>query len=170
MATSVLIASRPRALLSILGGGLIAGLLDHADATIHYTLMMGIPQSSMFRYIASGLIGMGAAVHAGWFGVLLGLILHFSIAIGAAAVYYFAALKLPVLVRRPFFSGTIFGLGLYAFMTYVVLPLSRVPKDPHPVFSWAELAGGIFAHVVLIGIPIAWIASRTTRIRSVTPA
>lgn len=165
MATSVVTVPRPRALLAVFGGGLIAGVLDHTDATIHYTLMMGIPQSSMFRYIASGLIGMHAAVQAGWFAVLLGLVLHFTIAVGAAAVFYFMALKLPILIRRPFFSGTIFGLGLYALMTYIVLPLSRVPKNPHQAFSWTELASGIFAHVVLIGIPIAWMTRCSTRIR-----
>jgi hypothetical protein len=165
MATSVVTAPRPRALPTILGGGILAGILDHTDATIHFTLMMGIPQSAMFHYIASGLIGMKASMQLGWLGVLLGAVLHFTIATGAAAVYYLTALKLPILIRRPFFSGTVFGLGLYAFMSYVVVPLSRVPKNPHQVFSWTELASGIFAHVVLIGIPIALIAQRSARVK-----
>jgi hypothetical protein len=165
MAISTLATPRPRALSTILGGGLLAGILDHADATIHFTLMMGIPQSAMFHYIASGLIGMKASMRLGPVGVLLGVLLHFTIAIGAAAVYYLAALKLPILIRRPFFSGTIFGLGLYIFMTYIVVPLSAVPKNPHQTFSWIELASGLFAHIVLIGIPIALIAQRSARVK-----
>lgn len=161
MATAVASARRPGALATIVGGGLLAGLLDGADAVIHYTLIVGIPAPNIFRYIASGLIGMRAAIHAGWMSVMLGVILHFTIAAGAAAVYYFTALKLPILIRRPFLSGTIFGLGLYAFMNYVVVPLCSVPRNPHQVFSWSDLASGIFAHVVLIGIPIALIAQRS---------
>jgi len=96
--------------------------------------------------------------------VILGVILHFTIAIGAAAAYYFFALKLPILIRRPFLAGTIFGIGLYLFMNYVVVPLSAVPKNPHAAFSWADLASALFAHIVLIGIPIALIARRSPRV------
>jgi uncharacterized membrane protein YagU involved in acid resistance len=70
-------------------------------------------------------------------------------------------LKLPILIRRPFLSGTVFGLGLYLFMSYLVVPLSRVPKNPNRTFSWMELASGLFAHIVLIGILIALIAKRS---------
>ncbi len=133
------------------------------------TLIMGISQSRMFHYIASGLIGIRASIRLGWLGVLLGIILHLTIATGAAAFYYLAARKFALLIRRPFLSGTIFGLGLYAFMTYVVLPLSAVPKNPHPVFSWFDLALGIFAHVVLVGIPIALIARRSALVKPPQP-
>ena len=165
MATSLATVARPRALATIAGGGLLAGLLDGAAAIIRYNLISGIPAQNIFRYIASGLIGMHAAVQAGALGVFLGVILHFTIAIGAATVYYFAALKLPILIRRPFLSGTIFGLGLYVFMNYLVVPLSAVPMNPHPVFSWIDLGSGIFFHVVLIGIPIALIAQRSARVK-----
>jgi hypothetical protein len=161
MATSITAPPRPRALPAILGGGLLAGLLDGTDAIIYFGLKSNVHAGRIFHYIASGLIGIRASIQAGWLGVLLGVILHFTIAIGAAAVYYFVALKLPLLIRRPFLSGTIFGLGLYVFMNFVVVPLSAVPKPPHPVFSWLDLASGIFAHVVLIGIPIALIAQRS---------
>jgi len=165
MATSVVVRPLPRALPTILGGGLLAAILDHTDATIRYTLMMGIPQSAMFHYIASGLIGMQASMRLGRLGVLLGILCHFTIATGAATVFYLSARKFPFLIRRPFFSGAIFGVGLYIFMTYIVLPLSRVPKNPHQTFSWLELASGLFAHIVLIGIPIALIAQRSARVK-----
>ena len=165
MATSVVTTPRPRAWGTIAYGGLLAGFLDGADAIIYYHLIFGIPVQSIFHYIASGLIGVQASIRAGWAGVALGVILHLSIAIGAAAVYYFAALKLPVLIRRPILSGTIFGLGLYVFMYHVVIPLSAVPKNPHATFSWENFADEIFAHIILVGIPIALMAQRSARVK-----
>jgi hypothetical protein len=161
MATSVTAPPRPRAIPTILGGGLLAGLLDATDAIIYFGIKSNVPAGRIFQYIASGLIGIRASTRLGPLGILLGVILQFTIAIGAAAVFYFAARKFPLLIRRPFLSGPIFGLGLYGFMNLIVVPLSAVPKPPHPVFSWLDLASGIFAHVVLIGIPIALIAQRS---------
>ena len=162
---SIVKATRPNAWVTIAGGGLLAAFLDGADAIIYYHLVLGIPVKSIFRYIASGLIGVQAAIHAGWASVALGVILHCSIAGGGAAVYYFAALKVPLLIRRPIFSGTIFGLGLYVFMYHVVIPLSAVPKNPQAAFSWTTFADEIFAHIVLVGIPIALMAQRSTRVK-----
>src|ERR1700761_7884527 len=107
MATSIVTPPRPRAWGTIAGGGLLAGFLDGADAIIYYHLLFGIPVQSIFHYIASGLIGVQASVHAGLAGVSWGVILRFSIAIAAAAAYSLAALKLPTLIRRPILSGTI---------------------------------------------------------------
>ncbi|QNI34020.1 hypothetical protein H7849_09010 [Alloacidobacterium dinghuense] len=165
MATAVATVPRPRALATIAGGGLLAGFLDGSDAIIHYTFMLGIPARNIFRYIASGLIGMHAATQLGALGVLLGVILHFTIAIGAATVYYFTALKLPILIRRPYLSGAIFCVGLHLFMQYVVIPLSAVPKNPNARFSWTELASALFAHIVLIGFSISLIARHSARAR-----
>lgn len=158
MATSVPLIRRPNAFTTIAGGGLLAGLLDGAHAVIYYSLIGGIPTAGIFRYIASGLIGSHAAAKAGGLAVLLGVALHFCIAIGAAAVYYFAACRLAILIRRPFVSGITFGVGLYLFMNYIVIPLSAVPKNPNAAFSWADFASEIFAHVVLVGLPIALMA------------
>lgn len=166
MGDSMMTAPRPRALATILGGGLLAGVLDGLDAIIYYGLMFGVSAQRIFHHIASGLIGAQASARLGWCGVALGVVLHFSIAIGAAVVYYFAALKLSILVRRPLFSGTIFGLGLYLFMYHVVIPLSAVPKNPHAPFSWPNFIDEIFAHIVLVGIPIAWMARRSAQMAS----
>lgn len=161
MASSTITAPRPRALETVIGGGLIAGLLDGLDAIIYYGAMFGVSPARIFHHIASGLIGTRASAQLGWPGVALGVLLHFLIAIGGAAVFYLVALKLPLLVRRPLLSGAIFGLGLYVFMYYVVIPLSALPKNPHAAFSWPNFIDEIFAHIVLVGFPIALMARRS---------
>jgi hypothetical protein len=63
----------------------------------------------------------------------------------------------PALLIRlgPVLIGTIYGLCLYAFMYWIVLPL-RWP-EVHPQTALAPVARAIFAHVVMVGLPIAFI-------------
>ena len=143
----------------IFWGGLVAGTLDAIDAMVWVTAN-GISIPRLFKFIASGLIGM-AAFKGGAAAVALGVGLHFLIATGAAAVYYLLSLKLPRLLQKPFLSGPIFGIGAYVFMHYIVLPLSAVPPQGSPTFLW--VANQLFSHIVFVGLPIALIACRAAR-------
>jgi predicted permease len=90
------------------------------------------------------------------------MFLHFVIAFGAAAVYFLASLKLPALVRQPVRWGLAFGVGVYVFMNYVVLPLSAFKKGSGP-FSLPLFVNGVLAVVLLVGLPIALLAARSMR-------
>jgi hypothetical protein len=113
-------------------GGLIAGVLDGIDAVVFYGLSFGVTPTLLFQNIAAGLLGR-RSFHGGWYTTLLGVVCHFSIAIGAAAVFYWASLVVPVLFRKPWICGPAFGVLVYLFMHYVVVPLSAVPKRTVPV-------------------------------------
>jgi uncharacterized membrane protein YagU involved in acid resistance len=76
--------------------------------------------------------------------------------------YYLLALKLTLLVRRPWLSGAIFGLVFYAFMYGVVIPLSALPPRP-PGIPWPAVIDEIFAHIFLVGLPVALLAARSAR-------
>jgi uncharacterized membrane protein YagU involved in acid resistance len=154
-----LTALRPRALEVVFWGGLIAGILDAIDAMVWVTAN-GVSIPRLFEFIASGLIGM-AAFKGGAKAVVLGIALHFLIATGAATVYYLLSLKLPLLLRRPFLCGPIFGVGVYIFMHYVVLPLSAVPAQGSPSLLW--VTNQLFSHTLFVGLPIALVARRSAR-------
>ena len=69
-----------------------------------------------------------------------------------AAAYYLAARRWDLLWRRPWVMGGLYGAFLYAFMNYVVVPLSRAgagSRDP----LWIGLT--VLVHVVFVGIPCA---------------
>lgn len=108
--------------------GLLAGLLDGLDAVVYIGMMSGIPVIRVFQFIASGLIGV-RAFHGGSPAAALGVVLHFTIAIGAAATFYLLSRKLPFLLRRPLVCGPIYGLGVFVFMHYLVVPLSDAPAE-----------------------------------------
>jgi hypothetical protein len=133
---------------SIVWGGLAAGVGDSLLALVLYRL----PLPVIYQSVAAGLLGRDA-YRGGLATAALGFGLHFFIATTAAAVYVGASRRLPLLVRRPVACGLGFGVAVYLFMKYVVLPLSAVPRlGP---FEPAAMLG----HALLVGLPIALFAS-----------
>jgi len=147
---------RPHALQTIFLGGSIAGVLDGLDAVTFYGLAYAVSPPHLFQSIASGLVGPGA-FQGGWFTVVLGVALHFSIAIGASAVYYAASLLIPRLFRKPWICGPWFGIGLFFFMQHIVLPLSEVAPRTHSMPP-VEVLDQLFSHAFFVGLPIALMA------------
>jgi hypothetical protein len=144
----------------MLWGGVVAGILDGLDAVIYFGIASGAKPVGIFKYIAGGLLGLETARHGGWPTALLGVCLHFLIAFGAAATYGLASLWLPALLRRPFLWGPMFGIAVYLFMDFVVIPLSMLPPSGH-WSSAAVFVDEILIHMFGIGLPIAWFASRS---------
>jgi hypothetical protein len=153
--------TRPSAVTAILGGGLIAGTLDGLDAAVFYKLSFGVPITILFQHIASGLLGR-RAFHMGWPAVFLGIALHFTIALGAAAVFYSAARMVPAFYRSPYICGPVFGIAVYTFMHYIVVPLSAITPRTVPVTTF-ELIDQLFSHMFFVGLPIAVMTRRSAR-------
>jgi hypothetical protein len=139
-------------LRAILWGGLGAGAGDSILALALYR----VPLIVIYQSVASGLLGR-AAYRGGLRTAALGCALHFTIATTAAALYVLASRRLPVLVSRPVPCGLVFGVAVYFFMKYAVVPHSAVvrltPFDP------LAMAG----HAFLVGLPIALAAAHTGR-------
>jgi uncharacterized membrane protein YagU involved in acid resistance len=142
------LSAAPRPLPAILVGGFIVGMLDLLYAILVYSPRKPIliPQT-----IASGLLGM-KSYSGGAYSAALGVILHFIIALGAAAVYYAASRKVEILVHRAVLLGIIYGALVYLFMHLIVLPLSAVPKGDTP---WIYQASEFVEHWLCVGLPIA---------------
>lgn len=135
----------------ILWGGLIAGALD-LTAAIVTSGLRGRTPIWLLHYIASGLLGADA-FEGGVPTAALGLVLHFLIAFGAAAVYWAASRKLRWLVERPVVCGLLYGVAVYLFMNFVVLPLSALPFEPS--YTPRAVAIGVTILMFCIGLPIA---------------
>ena len=136
---------------------LVAGTLDLLMAVIDVSLSGGsVP--GMFRSIASGPFGDG--MHESAVGAPLGLLIHFAIMAVIAAVYVLAAQRIPALVRYWWLAGLLYGLGVWLVMYGIVLPArfgASLPTEP------VAVAKGLFAHCVLVGLPIAWVTARARR-------
>ncbi len=143
---------------AILWGGLIAGALDAVDGVVAFGLQ-GLNPIQVLQYIASGLLGP-ASFKGGIATAALGTVFHFFIAFVAAAVYVAASSRITILKNRPILFGLMFGVVVYLFMNYLVLPLSAVAPSP---FSLGMFLNSVIGHAVFVGLPIALYASKAAK-------
>lgn len=149
------LASRPSALAPILVGGLIVGVLDMAYAIVVYA--PSHPTAPALT-IASGILGP-AAYQGGTPAAVLGIVLHFFIALSITAIYYAASRAMPYLVDHPIPSGIVYGTCVYSVMHGLILPLSNVYHGPIPKFY---VLTEFIEHWLFVGLPIAFTVRRFT--------
>ena len=150
-------SARPRALETIIQGGIAVALLDIANAMTFWWFYNGASPQVILQSIAAGLLGPNSFA-GGMSTALLGAFLHFFISCGIAAVFWFACQRMPILFQRPVTYGAIYGVIVYLVMNYVVLPLSQATPVPF-IPSW--FLASVLGHIVLVGIPVALIAHRS---------
>ncbi len=138
------------AFLAIFWGGLGCGVGDITQAFVAWGLL-GVRPVSILHAIASGLIGP-KAFQGGASTAILGAVLHFVIAFGAATVYWIASRWLTFMTTHAVVSGLLYGEAVFLFMHFVVVPLSAAAKGH---FSMATLITGPIGHMFLVGLPIA---------------
>lgn len=135
----------------------ISGTLDILFAMI-LTVWFGREIPNMLRYVASG--PFPAATDLGTSGAILGLAVHFTLmAIMAAALMLLLRWK-PERLDTPIRTGMAFGILTYFAMNWVVVPLRFGTPLPPKTLS---IATQLFAHVVLVGIPMVLVARRYLR-------
>jgi hypothetical protein len=137
----------------------VSGTLDIVFAMI-LTVFFGREIGSMLRYVGSGLVPQATEMGTG--GAILGLLVHFALMAIMATAYLLAARRMRVLVERPIQWGILYGLATYAVMNLLVVPMRfGTPMPP----SLRSVATQLFAHIVLVGIPIALITARSLKPR-----
>ena len=148
---------RHKAFQVILWGGLIAGTLDLTAAFVSSWLRAGVGPVRVMQSIASGLLG-ASSYTGGAQTAVLGVALHFLIATVATAVFYVAARTLRFLLEHAIIAGLLYGVAVYLFMNFVVLPLSAVPQRGAPPLSGRVI--GLLIIMFCVGLPIAVIVHR----------
>jgi hypothetical protein len=143
---------------TVLWIGLVAGTLDITDNLI-YNALRGVTPKMVFQFIASGLIGM-KAFRIGAASVVLGVAVHYAIALTWTAVFFAASRKLAILGRRPVISGLLYGAAVYLFMNFIAVPLSGVPHLTRHV-SLAARINAVLAVVLFIGLTISLLVRKT---------
>ena len=149
-----------RRLLFTVVAGLLAATLDLTFAFTFYGLRGATP-GGILTYIASALVGPSAKT-MGAFSVVLGGCLHYFIALCAAFAYLLASRYFEPLIRHPVPYGAAFGVAMYVFMNFVVVPLSQLHFHLPPL---PGVIGELFSHIFLFGMVIAVGVARGSRER-----
>jgi hypothetical protein len=146
---------------ALLFGTLTVGTLDILDAIVFFGIRSHAAPIRIFQSIAAGLLGR-AAFSGGLRTALLGALLHYFIAGSIVAVFLLLSRAIPVLRQRAVVSGILYGVGVYLFMNFVVLPLSNAGRGP---FVLPVVINGVLIHMFGVGVPAALFA-RAIRITS----
>lgn len=142
---------------TILTATLVCGTLDIASA-FFFAGLRGAGPVSVLHSVASGPFGDWVAA-GGIETALLGLAVHFTIMAVMVAVFVAGAQRLPFVAATPLVAGIAYGLALYLFMYWVVLPL-RWPAS-FPSTKPFGVASALFSHIVCVGIPMAYVTRRS---------
>jgi hypothetical protein len=130
---------------------LVCGTLDILLAVI-LTVWRGREIGAMLRFVASG--PLPSATDWGPAGAILGLAVHYALMAVMAAVFVLAARRSPAILDRPLLAGLAYGLITYIVMNLIVVPLRFPAAWPPKALS---ICTQLFAHVVLVGWPTAFI-------------
>jgi len=141
---------------AIIWAALVGGTLDAAAGVIVYFIYFGMNPFQVLQLIASGVFGP-AVINGSFVYVVAGLLLHYFIAFAVAVIFYGAASQIKFLVNQKVIVGLAYGLGIWLVMNLLVLPISNTPKNP---FNPGLAAFEISWHMVLVGLPIAWVIAK----------
>ena len=151
--------ARPSAAATILAAGIASAALDLLFACVFYGIRNGITPLRIFQTIGSGWFGT-ESFQMGWTSGTVGILSHFGILIVAAALYFLAARRVPLLTRQALWCGLAYGAGIYVAMNYIVVPLSNAPHGKRALVPMlAELA----SHLFFVGCVIAYLVRRHFR-------
>jgi len=145
--------SRSQAYRAIGWAGLVAGSLDITVALVESGLE-GKSPLHLFQAIGGGLLGV-SSFRGGLATAALGAFFHFLIATTAAAVFYLASRKVRFLLEHAIASGLLYGVAVYTFMNYIVLPLSAYHTEiavPHLI--------DVAILMLVVGLPISLIVGK----------
>lgn len=141
---------RHSAAIAILLGGFVAGTVDIGSAS----LINWRSPVFILHAVAGGLLGR-VSFAEGTGSAALGLLLQWAMSLVIAAVFVAASRRLTVLSRRWALAGLSYGVGLFAVMNYVVVPLSAYASFPD--FGPLKAAENLAA-MLLFGLIVALFA------------
>lgn len=142
---------------AILTGWLTVGTVDILDAIL-MTLWRGGAPTRMLQGIASGLLGQ-ASFEGGIATAILGLGLHYFIAFSVVTTYLVASQRFELLTRKWVTCGIGYGLGVWAVMNFLVIPLSVIGR--FPTFTIVGTTNQLLIHGFGVGLLTAWFAKQT---------
>jgi hypothetical protein len=151
-----------RTAVTVLIAWLLAGTLDITAAVLYYVGPSSSRAARLLQGIASGLLG-ARAFDGGAATALLGLALHYLIALIWTLTFFVAFRRIGALRRHLVLIGVVYGIIVWLVMNLVVLPLSNASRAPF------QPRAAVIAAIILIlciGLPISLVMGRHLRDQS----
>ena len=152
-------AKTQRTTITILLAWLLAGTLDITAAFVYYVGSSATGAERLLQGIASGVLG-AAAFTGGAATAVLGLLLHYLIALIWTVVLFAAFRVVTPLRRHSVVTGIAYGVVVWLAMNLIVLPLSNVRQVPIRV---GPAVTAVVILVLCIGLPMSLVLAWSLR-------
>jgi hypothetical protein len=149
----------------ILYAGALVGVLDITAACIQVYVSYGYAPARLLKGVAGGLLGR-SAVEGGFSTAALGLLMHFTMAMTVAAIFYALSRRLPlpqklsgVVAVGLLYGAAVFAVNNFAtapFLSWVRSLYLHTPISFKPPMGWSQLV----IHLFCVGLPIALVMHR----------
>jgi hypothetical protein len=140
----------------ILVTAFIAGSLDAIAACIQFLLKGGKDPGIVFKFIASGITGRRQAFGGGIRMIVLGVSLHYFIAL-LFTIFYFLLYPITFLKKNVIISSMLYGAFTWVVMNLLVIPASLISQQPG---GWKDVAIAMSVLIACIGFPVALMARK----------
>ena len=137
----------------------------HHGGRIQVYVSYGYAPARLLKGVAGGLLGR-SAVEGGFSTAALGFLMHFTMALTVAAIFYALSRRLPLpqKLSRVVAVGLLYGAAIFAVNNFATAPfLSWVrslylhtPISFKPPMGWSQLV----IHLFCVGLPIALVMHR----------
>jgi hypothetical protein len=154
-----------KGLKPILFAGALVGVLDITAACINARVAYGLGPVRVLKGVAGGLLGR-SALEGGFATAALGLLMHFTMALTVAAIFYALSRRFPlprrfsaVVAVGLVYGATVFAVNNFAtayFMSWVRSLYLHTPILFKPPMGWWQL----IIHLFCVGLPIALVMHR----------
>lgn len=138
-----------------LRAGLLTGVVDGLFASVLSAVFYGSTAARPFQGVAGTLLG-ASALTGGARTALIGVLMHFGVALGWSAVFVGLVRASPALGRRLAARGGVlavaaaYGPAIWLAMSLVVIPLLIRRPPAIDARWWVQLVG----HFPFVGLPI----------------
>ena len=144
----------------ILYAAVLVGVLDITAACINLGVAYGFGPLRVLKGVAGGLLGRGALA-GGFATAALGLVMHFTMAMTVATIFYALSRRfpLPQKLLGVVAVGLLYGAAVFAvnnfgtspFLSWVRSLYLHTPVLFKPPMGWTQLV----IHLFCVGLPIA---------------
>jgi len=156
---------------AVLWATLLVGITDILSAYVTQFISTGRFADKMLYYIAGGALGLEKSLQGGFWVGLLGLFFHFFISFAFVLLFFMAYPRLKLQYRNKylvwFLVGFLYSPLVSLTMSFVILPLSKLPPGGAFNFTGALIGWVIFA--LVFSIPLAILSDRYYRNRTANP-
>jgi hypothetical protein len=159
-----------RHLKPILYAGAIVGVLDITAACINAHVVAGFTPARVLKGVAGGLLGR-SALEGGFATATLGLVMHFTMALTVAAIFYVLSrpFPLPQKFSGVLLVGLLYGAAVFAVNNFGTAPFLswfrslylHTPILFKPPMGWSQLV----IHLFCVGLPTALVVAHYSRKR-----